>query len=131
MTMHSRGSITLLVLVFGGIFFTVLAALSSYVLTQNRLEDATRVRAEAFSVAEAGLEYYRWHLAHYPTDLKNGTGLSGPYDVAIPDPGGGTAGTASLTISANTACNKTTSIDITSKGSAADEASQPITLIAR
>lgn len=129
--MHRRGSITLLVLVFGGIFFTVLAALSSYVLTQNRLEDATRVRSEAFSVAEAGLEYYRWHLAHFPTDLKNGTGLPGPYAVAIPDPGGGTAGTATLTIAANTACNQTTSIDITSKGTAADDASQPVTLIAR
>ncbi len=125
------GSITLLVLIFGGVFLVVLSALSSYVLSQNSLQDVTRVRAEAFSVAEAGLEYYRWHLAHFPTDLKNGTGNPGPYDIPIPDPSGGTAGTAALTITANTACSQTTSIDITSEGTAADDPTHPITLLAR
>lgn len=129
--MMRRGSITLLVLIFGGIFFTVLAALSGYALSQNRIENVTRVRAEAFSVAEAGLEYYRWHLAHFPSDLTNGTGLSGPYAVTIPDPSGGSAGTASLSIAANTACNQTTSIDITSTGTASDDQTQPETLVAR
>jgi len=128
---YSRGSIVLLVIVFGGIFLAVLTALSSYVLTQNRIEDATRVRTEAFSVAEAGLEYYRWHLAHFPQDLQNGTGSAGPYAVSIPDPSGGTAGTATLTIAANIACGQTTSIDLTSVGTAADDASQPQTLVAR
>ena len=129
--MTPRGSITLLVLIFSGIFFAVLASLSGYVLSQNRVNDATRVRAEAFSIAEGGLEYYRWHLAHFPTDLTNGTGHAGPYDVTVPDPSGGTAGTAALTITANTACGQTTSIDIASKGTAADDASQPVTLDAR
>ena len=128
---RSKGSLILLVLIFGAIFFAVLVALSGYVLAQNRLEDVSRVRTEAFSVAEAGLEYYRWHLAHFPNDLTNGTGGSGPYAVTIPDPSGGTAGTASLTITANTSCNQTTSIDITSQGTAADDASQPQTLVAR
>ena len=131
MTKKRRGSVTLLVLVFGGIFFAVLSALSGYVLSQNSIQDAERVRAEAFSVAEAGLEYYRWHLAHFPGDLTNGTGVAGPYAIPIPDPAGGTAGTATLSITANTACSETASIDITSKGTAADDASQPITLIAR
>lgn len=129
--MMRRGSVTLLVLIFGGIFFAVLAALSGYALSQNRIENVTRVRAESFSVAEAGLEYYRWHLAHFPSDLTNGTGLSGPYAVSIPDPSGGSAGTASLSIAANTACNQTTSIDITSTGTASDDQTQPETLIAR
>lgn len=131
--MHTppRGSITLLAIVFGGIFLTVLMALSGYVLTQNNAQDATRIRAEAFSVAEAGLEYYRWHLAHYPGDLQNGTGTAGPYAVPIPDPSGGTAGTASLAISANTSCNLTTSIDIASTGTASDDPTVPVTLVAR
>ncbi len=126
-----RGSITLIVIVFAGIFAAVLTALAGYMLSQSRVEDATRVRAEAFSVAEAGLEYYRWHLAHFPTDLQNGTGHAGPYAVVIPDPEGGTAGTASLSISANMSCNQITSINITSTGTAADDASQPQTLVAR
>lgn len=128
---HFRGSITLLVLVFGGIFLAVLSSLSSYVLTQNRVNNITRIRAVAFSVAEAGLEYYRWHLAHFPNDLQNGTGASGPYPIAIPDPEGGTLGTAALSINANTACGETTSIDITSKGTAAENSTQPETLVAR
>ncbi len=126
-----RGSITLLVLVFGGIFLAVLAALSGYVLSENRANDATRVRAEAFNVAEAGLEYYRWHLAHFPTDLQNGTGLPGPYAIPIPDPSGGTAGTASLAITPNTACGQTTSLTLDSTGTAADDSTQPVTLEAR
>lgn len=127
----ASGSTTLLVLVFSGVFLAVLAALSSFVLVQNRAENTARVKAEAFSVAEAGLEYYRWHLTHFPNDLQNGTGAPGPYAVAIPDPSGGTAGTATLAIAANTSCNLTTSIDITSVGTADDDASQPQTLIAR
>ncbi len=118
----------LLVLVFGGIFLLVLSALSGYVLVQNRVEDATRVKTEAFNVAEAGLDYYRWHLAHFPSDLKNGTGLPGPYAVAIPDPSGGTA---SLAITANPSCNQTTSINIASTGTASDNPLLPQTVVGR
>ena len=128
---RKKGSITLLVIVFGGIFFLVLSSLSSYVLVQNSIEDVTRVQSEAFAVAEAGLEYYRWHLAHFPTDLQNGTGHAGPYTVTIPDPSGGSAGTATLAITANTSCGLTTSIDITSTGKAADDPSKPQTLAIR
>ncbi len=128
---RKQGSITLLVLVFGGIFFAILIALSSYVLVQNQAENVARVKAEAFSIAEAGLEYYRWHLSYFPNDLQNGTGGPGPYAVVIPNPGGGTAGTASLSITANTSCNQTTSINITSTGTAAEDPSQTQTLVAQ
>lgn len=33
----------------------------------------------AFSIAESGVEYYRWHLAHASTDYTDGTGQAGPY----------------------------------------------------
>ena len=127
----TSGSITLLVIVFGAIFLSVLTALSSYVLAENRVEDMNRIKATAFGVAEAGLEYYRWHLAHYPGDLTNGTAGAGPYAISIPDPEGGTSGTASISIAANTSCNQTTSIDITSKGTAEGNATFPQTLTAR
>ncbi|MCR4333419.1 MAG: hypothetical protein NUV60_00115 [Patescibacteria group bacterium] len=126
-----RGSIMLLVLVFAGIFSTVLTALSGYVLVQNRSEDAARTKVQAFSVAEAGLEYYRWYLEHFPNDLTNGTGDAGPYPVTISAPEGGIAGTASLTITANTSCAQTTSIDISSTGTSTEDPSFPQTLVAR
>ncbi len=67
----------LLSIVFGAVFMTVLGGLSMYVLTENRLQRQNASSVAAFSLAEAGLEYYRWHLAHFPNDLQNGTGAAG------------------------------------------------------
>jgi hypothetical protein len=33
----------------------------------------------AFQIAEAGIDYYRWHLAHDDDDFQDGTGMEGPY----------------------------------------------------
>lgn len=33
----------------------------------------------AFQIAESGIEYYRWHLAHGQDDYQDGTGGPGPY----------------------------------------------------
>ena len=60
-------------LVFGAIFLMVFASLSGFVLSQNRLQDAKAAQLSAFHVAEAGLEYYRWFLSHFPDDLTNKT----------------------------------------------------------
>jgi len=127
--MKNRGSIMLLVIVFGAVFFMVLVALSGYVLAENRAEDAARGRAEAFSIAEAGLEYYRWFLTHFPGNTTNGTGLPGPYSISYADPEGGTAGAYTLSIAANTACGTTTSLTITSTGDPSDS-NQTSTLVA-
>lgn len=121
----------LLVLVFGGIFFTVLTALSGFVLTENRVQDVTRERTEAFSVAEAGLEYYRWFLSHFPGDTQNGTGRPGPYVTSYADPEGGTAGTYTLAIAGNSACGVVQSIDVTSTGVPSDAPGVSTTLWAR
>ena len=42
--------------------------------SQDNLQDEA-----AFKIAEAGIEYYRWHLAHDPLDFQDGTGTTGPY----------------------------------------------------
>lgn len=123
MAMYSkapRGYLMLLAIVFGAIFLMVFGALSSFVLTENHLQSYAGSRAKALAIAEAGLEYYRWHLAHFPTDLQNGTGLPGPYVVQYRDPEGTTTGSYSLAISSNTACGQTTSVDITSTGAPND-----------
>lgn len=126
-----RGSIMLLVLVFGGVFFTVLTALSGFVLAENHAQDIARERAEAFSIAEAGLEHYRWYLSHFPGDTQNGTGHPGPYTTSYPDPQGGTAGTYTLSIVGNVACNVVQSIDVTSSGIPTDGPGVSSTLWAR
>lgn len=121
----------LLVIIFGGIFFTILISLSGFVLSQNRMQDVTRTRAEAFNIAEAGLNYYLWFLSHFPGNTTNGTGHAGPYVITYNDPEGGSAGTYSLSIVGHTTCGVVQSIDVTSVGTPTDAPGVSTTLIAR
>lgn len=127
----ARGSIILLVIVFGGIFFTLLTALSSFVIVGNRAQDIAQARAEAFNIAEAGLEYYRWFLSHFPGNTTNGTGQSGPYVIPYNDPESGTVGTYTLSIVGNSACGAVQSIDVTSRGVPSDVLNVSSTLLGR
>lgn len=121
----------LLAIVFGAIFLTVLGALASYILTENRAQNAEHAEARALAIAEAGLEYYRWFLSHYPSDLTNGTGGAGPYTIDYDDPEGGDVGTISLDIDGNTTCGQVTSIEMRSTGTAVGSPSATRTLYAR
>lgn len=66
----------------------------SVVKSVTRLND----RAQALAVAEAGIEYYRWHLAHAPEDYQDGTGGPGPYTHDYADKNGAVIGQFSLEI---------------------------------
>lgn len=121
----------ILALVFGAVFLTVFGGLSMFVLSENRFQTHNEESTEAFALAEAGLEYYRWFLAHYPADLQNGTGVPGPYVLSYDDPEAGVVGTATLDIVGNTACGQTISIDIESTGVPSDAASVSRTIHAR
>lgn len=126
-----RGFLMLLGIVFGAIFITLIGALSSYVLIENRLQNVKYSQSEGFTIAEAGIEYYKWFLAHYPGDTTNGTGQPGPYSIPYSDPEGGTTGTISLTVNGNVSCGQTTSVDITSVGTPSDNALASKTVYAR
>ncbi len=128
---YTRGSIILLVIVFGAIFFTLLIALSGFVLAQNRAQNDTRSKSEAFNIAEAGLDHYRWYLSHFPGDITDGTGHAGPYVHTFHDPEGGTAGNYSLSIIGNSACGVIQSVDVASVGVASDTPSISTSLWAR
>lgn len=106
----------LLAIVFGAIFLTVIFALSSFVLVENKLQTGETGKTRALAIAEAGIEYYKWHLAHFPNDLQNGTGAAGPYTITYNDPEGAQAGTIVLKITGNNTCGISTSIQLESKG---------------
>src|SRR3989344_1900708 len=110
------GFILAIVAVFGAIFLTVGTAVASFLLVMQRAEQVRVVREQALAIAEAGANYYAWHLAHYPSDLQDGTSSPGPYVHSYSDPEGGVAGTFSLSIDGNLTCNQATAIDITSTG---------------
>ncbi len=126
-----RGYFVLLVLVFSAVFMTLIAALTGYIFVQKKLQLANENRQKAANIAEAGLEYYRWHLAHFPNDLKDGTNSAGPYVHTVPDPEGGTLGSFSLTIGGSTFCGSVTDVSITSKGSSAADPNYARTLFAK
>jgi type II secretory pathway pseudopilin PulG len=61
------------------IFSTVMVGVISYAAYQLKVIRATALREQAFQIAEAGINYYQWHLAHFPADYQDGTGGAGPY----------------------------------------------------
>ncbi len=43
-----------------------------YAISENSASNYKHNREMAFQIAEAGVNYYRWHLAHNKTDYKDG-----------------------------------------------------------
>lgn len=130
-THSERGMTTLLVVGFMVIFMMILGTVTSYAFQQAKYGRALLGREQALHAAEAGLQYYRWFLAHNPGNLTNGTGLSGPYSYTVTDPEGDTVGTASLSITGNSQCGVLQSIDITSTGTATANPGFPRTISVR
>lgn len=120
---YNGGYLVVLTLVFGAVFFVIITAFAGYVVTQNQVQMRSYHKANALAIAEAGLDYYKWFLAHYPDDTQNGTGLPGPYVHTYADPEGGNIGEFSLEIASSTACGDVYAIDITSTGHTYDDPS--------
>lgn len=92
------GQILIQVIVFGSIAIYLLGALMSWAALSIKVSRQTFNREQAIQTAEAGVDYYRWHLAHSPTDFQDGTGAPGPYIHDFRDRDGNTIGEFSLDI---------------------------------
>jgi hypothetical protein len=86
------------------------------VITQYQVQEHKYAKERALDIAEAGLDYYKWFLAHYPDDTTNGTGVPGPYVHTYTDPEEGDIGKFSLEVASSTACSEVYAIDIFSTG---------------
>lgn len=116
MKKNQNGYLLVLILVFGSIFLTIVTAFIGFVVTQHRAQVINYNREQALDIAEAGLNYYKWFLAHNPGDVTNGTGLPGPYVGVYSDPENGPLGTYSLAVSSSSACGDVYAVDITATG---------------
>lgn len=98
---RKQGNVLLSVLVFGTIAtMIIMSGAASYAIFEHRATRKVYSRDLAFHIAEAGISYYRWHLAHNPTDYYDGTDdpdLS-PYVHEYYDKNGTTIGYFSLEI---------------------------------
>ncbi|MBI4427343.1 MAG: hypothetical protein HY569_02600 [Candidatus Magasanikbacteria bacterium] len=95
-----KGSILMFVLVFGAVAsMMIISGVASYAIFENKASNRKHNRDLAFQIAEAGVNYYKWHLAHSPTDYWDGTGgQPGPYQHDYEDKNGTIIGYYSLEI---------------------------------
>src|ERR1035437_4654198 len=96
---YRRGIILINVLIFAAIAVTVTIALVNWAATVLKLTRLMVSKEQAFQNAEAGVDYYRWHLAHNATDFSDGTGTgNGPFVHHMKDADGDIIGQFTLTI---------------------------------
>lgn len=115
-TKKNSGYVVITALVFSAIFMSLVAGLVGFMFVQSRAQNLKEADAQAYQVAEAGLEYYRWYLAHNPGDVTHGTSSPPPYEKEIVDPEGGAIGMAEIDVDGNEVCGQVMSIDISSTG---------------
>lgn len=94
----NKGSITPAILIISGSFMIVIYGLL-FLLTQQMIYSNRQYASEvSLNIAEAGVQYYKWHLAHDPLDFQDGTGQPGPYVHEYFDPQGKSIGYYSLEV---------------------------------
>ncbi|MEI6843296.1 MAG: hypothetical protein WCK48_02205 [bacterium] len=97
-TKLQSGSILVQAFVFGTISIVIIGALISWAGVNIKASRVAIYREQALQIAEAGIDYYRWHLAHNQTDYQDGTATSGPYIHDFLDKDGTKVGTFTLDI---------------------------------
>lgn len=118
---NSAGYLIVLVLIFGSIFMVIISSFIGYIVSQTQVVNFRHEQHRATEIAEAGLNYYRWFLAHFPGDVTEGTGVPGPYVHVYNDPEGGAIGEFSLDISSSTYCGDVSSIEVNSSAFTYDD----------
>ncbi len=95
-----KGILTIQILVFGSAAIMLSVGLIQWANVAIQSSQNLISKTTAFTIAEAGIEYYKWHLAHNQEDFYDGTGTStGPYVHEFKDKDGNVLGSFSLAIS--------------------------------
>ncbi|NTU98757.1 hypothetical protein HGA64_01990 [Candidatus Falkowbacteria bacterium] len=103
---NQSGMILMTALVITGLFLVMASGLSGISFLQTKLYKQQLAKHQALHLAEAGINYYRWHLAHSQNDFMDGTGTDpggggapyGPYTHNYASPDGSITGKYELTI---------------------------------
>ena len=74
-----NGAILIYLLVIIFVFSVMMLGVITALTYKMKVLGTSIGREQSLQVAEAGINYYQWHLAHYPSDYKDGTTNSGPY----------------------------------------------------
>jgi len=126
-----HGNILVVTIVFMSIFTILLTGLMKYLVSQHNWVKTKTEDERALQIAEAGIEYYRWRLAHFPTDITDGTGMPGPYVHVYDDPEVGPIGEFSLEIGGEKLCGQVQVVQATSTGYTYADPSRTRTIVVR
>lgn len=103
---NQNGTMLMVALLATTVFLSLMAGLASIGIYQQKLYLQQMAKHQVLHVAEAGVNYYRWLLAHDHEDFYDGTGADpgpsgepyGPYEHIYTAPSSGLQGTYSLEI---------------------------------
>jgi len=104
------GQLLVLVLVLGSVFLIIISSFISSVIAQSQVVEFRFQQQQAGDIAEAGLNYYKWYLAHNSGDISGG----GVYEYT--DPESGRIGEYELDVTGNSYCGQISSIEVESTG---------------
>lgn len=111
---NQSGGTLIMALVFTMLFTVTAMGIAGVISSQHKLGLKKINWQKAIAAAEAGVNYYRWHLAHAPNDYQDGTGGTGPYVHDYQDNLGNNIGKFSLSITPpTTSCSNTIIIEST------------------
>jgi Tfp pilus assembly protein PilX len=74
-----KGSMLIMVVMLMFIVALMMGPLLDLISQELHYGPARVDQEEAFQIAEAGINYYQWHLAHHPNDYQDGTTTPSPY----------------------------------------------------
>lgn len=93
-----RGTLLIPIIIFSAIALVVIGGIMNWTRVTIEANRQMLSREKAIQLAEAGIDYYRWHLAHARDDYRDGTGSPGPYVHQVFDKNGILIGEFSLSI---------------------------------
>src|SRR3989344_2834141 len=94
----NKGQLLVPIIIFAGVAIIIIGGLLNWTKITIEANRQLATREKAIYLAESGIDYYRWHLAHNKLDFQDGTGASGPYLHEVRDKDGNVTGEFSLEI---------------------------------
>jgi hypothetical protein len=93
-----QGLLLIPIIIFASVAIVIMGGIMNWTKTTIQANRDLFVRERAIQLAESGIDYYRWHLAHASNDYQDGTGAAGPYIHQVHDKDGNLIGQYSLSI---------------------------------
>ena len=74
-----KGYTLIYLLVIVSVFMIIIYSITESFAIRLKVINSAINKEQSLQIAEAGVNYYEWHLAHFPNDYKDGTSNNGPY----------------------------------------------------